>query len=257
MPCPGIFAAAAFRQAHPMIRFRTHLGLCLFTVSLVCSGRNLDAQIQGAGGAAVGQRRPLTEGASSPKAQYGLEPGDTVDVSFRFTPEFNEELVVGPDGHAFVRAAGDLQVAGLTLPQLQKKIVEASAARLVDPEVVVMLKDFDKPHVFISGEVNTPGRLDLRRPTTALQAILASGGPKEDAALSRVLLFRRIDADTAEVHVLRLDSYTRRSREQNDMLLEPGDMLLVRHDVPSRIERYIKLVNLGFYLNPLQSVTAF
>ena len=84
-----------------------------------------------------------------------------------------------------------------------------------------------------------------------------SGGPKDDAALNRVLLFRRIYAETAEVHMLRLGRYSKRSRGENDMLLEPGDMVLVRHDVPSRIERFVKMANLGFYLNPLQNVTMF
>ena len=148
-------------------------------------------------------------------------------------------------------------MAGLTLPELHDVILREAASKLVDPEIEVSLKDFDRPHVFVSGEVNTPGRMDLRRPTTALQAILASGGPKEDAALSRVLLFRRIDADTAEVHVLRLNRYNTGARAQNDMLLQPDDIILVRHDLPSRIERYIKLFNVGLYLNPLQNVTQF
>lgn len=229
------------------------LALCVASGLSASAG----AQVQGAGTAPVGQRRPLTQAPGATRRPYTLQPGDTVDVSFRFTPEFNETLVVGPDGHAFLKAGGDVAVAGLTLPQLQERVAKAATSRLVDPEVVVTLRDFDKPHVVVAGEVNTPGRLDLRRPTTALQAILASGGPKDDAALSRVLLFRRIDADTAEVHVLRLDKFTRQARERNDMLLEPDDMLLVRHDVPSQIERYIKLVNLGFYLNPLQSVGTF
>ncbi len=217
----------------------------------------LGAQIQGAGGAPVGQRRPLSEAPKSMGAAYVLRPGDTVDVVYRYTPEFNETLVVGPDGHAFVKAAGDMQLGGLTVLQLQARITTASAAKLADPEIAVTLKDFDKPHIFVAGEVNTPGRMDLRRPTTALQAILSSGGPKDDAAMGRVLLFRRIDAETAEVHVLRLDKYTRRAREGNDMLLEPDDMLLVRRDLPSQIERYMKLANIGFYLNPLQNVGTF
>ena len=234
-------------------------GLLLSFACLVLGGgaARLDAQIQGAGNAPVGQRRPLTEPPKANRTAYTLQPGDTVDVAYRYTPEFNETLVVGPDGHASIKAAGDMQVGGLTLPQLQQGIRTASLAKLADPEVVVTLKDFDKPHIFVAGEVNTPGRLDLRRPTTALQAILASGGPKDDAAMGRVLLFRRIDADTAEVHVLRLDKYTRHAREGNDMLLEPDDMLLVRHDIPSYIERYIKLANVGFYLNPLQNLGTF
>lgn len=231
--------------------------LALVFLVAVDGAAGLGAQIQGAGSAPVGQRRPLTEAPRSAAAAYALRPGDTVDVVYRYTPEFNETLVVGPDGHAFVKAAGDMQLGGLTVLQLQSNITTASAAKLADPDVAVTLKEFDKPHIFVAGEVNTPGRMDLRRPTTALQAILASGGPKDDAAMGRVLLFRRIDADTAEVHVLRLDKYTRHAREGNDMLLEPDDMLLVRHDLPSQIERYMKLANIGFYLNPLQNVGTF
>lgn len=236
-----------------------NFGLLLALVAVVAAGNvsGLRAQIQGAGTAPVGQRRPLTEAPRSTAAAYALRPGDTVDVVYRYTPEFNETLVVGPDGHAFVKAAGDMQMGGLTVLQLQSNITSAAAAKLADPDVAVTLKEFDKPHIFVAGEVNTPGRLDLRRPTTALQAILASGGPKDDAAMGRVLLFRRIDADTAEVHVLRLDKYTRHARERNDMLLEPDDMLLVRHDLPSQIGRYMKLANIGFYLNPLQNIGTF
>ncbi len=216
------------------------------------------AQIQGAGAALTGPRRPLPSPASAGSAlTYVLQPGDIVVLNFRFTPEFNEEAIIGPDGHTMLKSAGNLQAAGLTVSELQEDVVKASAPKLVDPEVVITLKDFDKPHIVVAGEVNTPGRQDLRRPMTVLQAILASGGPKDDAAMGRVLLFRRLDADTAEVHVLQLAHYGARAREKNDMLLQPNDMILVRHDLPSQIERYIKLFNVGFYLNPLQSIGSF
>ncbi len=198
-----------------------------------------------------------TSGQIDRSAAYVLEPGDLVDVTFRFTPEFNDEVAIGPDGRAFFKSAGDIKAAGLTVSELKAQIVDGSRQRLVDPEVVVSLKDFDRPHVIVAGEVNTPGRQDLRRPTTVLQAILASGGPKEDAALSRVLLFRRIDSATAEVHILRLNDYSQRALQRNDLLLQPGDMILLRRDLPSRIDRYVKLVNLGLYLNPLQNVNLF
>ena len=216
------------------------------------------AQIQGAGTAITGPRRPLPVPANAATAPaYLLQPGDIVVLNFRFTPEFNEEVVIGPDGHTVLKSAGNVQAAGLTVSELQEDVLKSSSAKLVDPEVVITLKDFDKPHIVVAGEVNTPGRQDLRRPTTALQAILASGGPKDDAAMGRVLLFRRLDADTAEVHVLQLAHYGAHAREKNDMLLQPNDMILVRHDLPSRVERYIKLFNVGFYLNPLQSLSAF
>lgn len=215
------------------------------------------AQIEGAGAALTGPHRPIVDPNAPPRPLYRLQPGDTIDVSYRYTPELNDEVVIGPDGRASLKAAGEVSAAGHTVSDLQVAIVRASANKLVNPEVAVTLKDYDRPHVFVAGEVNTPGKLELRRPTTALQAILASGGPKDDAALSRVLLFRHIDADTAEVHVLQLGSYGARSRGKNDMVLQPDDVILVRHDIPSRVERYMKILNLGFYLNPLQNVGAF
>ena len=216
------------------------------------------AQTHGAGETLTGPRRALTSSENGVLPQpYALQPGDSVLVTFRYTPEFNEELLIGSDGTVATKAAGVLKVTGLTVPQLQTVIAEASKRRLLDPEVTVSLKDFDRPHVFVAGEVNTPGRQELRHATTAMQAILMCGGPKDDAALGRVLLFRRIDAETAEVHVLELAHYDRKTRGENDMLLEPDDMILVRHDVPSRVERYVKMANLGFYLNPLQNVGLF
>ena len=215
------------------------------------------AQIEGAGAALTGPHRPLIDANAAPKPLYLLQAGDTINVSFRFTPELNDEVVIGPDGRAALKAAGEVNAAGHTLTELQREIVQDSASKLTNPEVAVTLKDYDRPHIFVAGEVNTPGKLELRHPTTALQAILASGGPKDDAALGRVLLFRRIDADTAEVHVLQLGHYGARVRGKNDMVLQPDDVILVRHDIPSRVERYMKILNLGFYLNPLQNVGAF
>ncbi|MGI4830574.1 MAG: polysaccharide biosynthesis/export family protein [Janthinobacterium lividum] len=237
--------------------FRSYYIAVLALTILFACRLSAHAQIEGAGTALTGPHRPLIDPNAAQKPLYLLQPGDTINVSFRYTPELNDEVVIGPDGRTSLKAAGELSAAGHTVAELQQAIIRASAIKLMNPEVAVTLRDYDRPHVFVAGEVNTPGKLELRRPTTALQAILASGGPKDDAALSRVLLFRHIDADTAEVHVLQLGSYGARSRGKNDMVLQPDDVILVRHDIPSRIERYMKILNLGFYLNPLQNVGAF
>jgi polysaccharide export outer membrane protein len=207
------------------------------------------AQTHGAGNAPTGsQRRPLT---TQPDALYTLHTGDTVVVTFRFTPEFNDEVVIGPDGRASLKATGNLQMAGLTLPELEQKIVLGSAEKLVSPEVAVTLKDFERPHVVVAGEVQTPGKLELRKPTTAIQAIMMAGGPKEDSAMGRVIVFRRLNSEISEVHVLKLSKYDSRTREKNDMLLQPDDMILISRDNLSNLGRFVHNTNLGIYLQPL------
>jgi protein involved in polysaccharide export with SLBB domain len=50
--------------------------------------------------------------------RYKLEPGDAFDVSFELNPEFNQSVVVQPDGFITLRGASDIQVAGQTIPEL-------------------------------------------------------------------------------------------------------------------------------------------
>jgi len=195
---------------------------------------------------------PLDKQAAPP-AYYTVHPGDVLVITFRYTPEFNDEVTVGPDGRAVLKATGDITLAGHTLPEIQQQIISDSADKLVNPDVTVSLKSFEPPNVVVAGEVQKPGQFDLRKPTTALQAILMAGGPKEDSAMNHVYLFRRINSDTAEVHVLRLGRYDANTRAKNDLLLQPGDMILVNRDALEKIGRFIKVFNLGVYFNPSSS----
>jgi polysaccharide export outer membrane protein len=181
---------------------------------------------------------------------YTISPGDVLDVAFRWTPEFNQTVTVQPDGHTTLLATGDVNVAGMTMQQLHDEIAKRSADKLLDPEFTVMVKESDKPHFVVAGEVATPGRYDLRTATTALQAVLLAGGSKEGGDMSHVLLFRRLNADTAEVHRLNFGNLGH-GKPASDMLLQPGDMLLVSRDKLDKIGRFVKTFNLGVYFNPI------
>ena len=201
------------------------------------------------------RRRPLECAgfacAAADPGPYVVQAGDVVTVTFRFTPEFNDEVVIQPDGHATLKATGDIRLAGLTVPEMTRAIERASTTKLVDPDVSVSLKDFERPRFVVAGEVQTPGKFELRHATTALQAILLAGGPKEDGSMSHVYLFRRLNSDTSEVHELQLGRYDGRTRAKNDLILQPDDMILVRRDALAKIGRFMKTFNLGIYLNPL------
>ncbi len=222
------------------------LTLSLLMLVLRCASAQLPTSSTGA----LQERLPMQK-QSEP---YRLYPGDTIDVNFRFTPEFNDEVIVGPDGRVTLKSTGEIQLAGLTLNEARTKITHESEAKLANPEVAVLLKDFERPHIIVAGEVQTPGRFELRHPITALQAILQAGGPKDDGALGRVLLFRKLNSEVSEVHVLQLGDFRSKNRSKQDMMLQPDDMLLVRHDNLSKVERYVKAINLGLYFDPISNL---
>jgi polysaccharide biosynthesis/export protein len=184
------------------------------------------------------------------RPRYTLRPGDVLDLEYRYTPEFNQSVTILPDGYVSLDVIGSVRLAGLTLDQAHDLIIQKARVRLRDPELNLVLKDFQAPYVAVAGEVGKPGKIELRENITAIQAILLCGGFLESARSSQVVLFRRISTDTAEVRILNLRKLKNTADLEHDVLLEPGDMLLVPRNKLEGLSRYMKLLNVGTYFNP-------
>jgi polysaccharide export outer membrane protein len=183
--------------------------------------------------------------------RYTLNPGDVIDIQYRYTPEFNQTVTVQPDGYISLEIGGDLKVAGRDLTQVRTLILTKARERLASPELNVILKEFQKPYVVVAGEVVQPGKIEVREKLTALQAVLLAGGFKDSAKSSQVLIFRKLNADMAEVKSLNFKSMNRSTDLENDLTLQAGDMILVPRNRLSKIERYVRIASLAGFLNPL------
>jgi polysaccharide biosynthesis/export protein len=183
--------------------------------------------------------------------RYALHPGDVLDIQYRYTPEFNQTVTVQPDGYVSLQIGGDLKVGGHTLQEVRNLILVKVRTRLESPEITVILKEFQKPYVVVAGEVNQPGKLELRERLTAIQAVLLAGGLKETAKSSQILVFKRLNADTAEVKVLNFKTLKRTSDLENDLVLQSGDMILVPRNRISKIERYIRYASMAAFVTTL------
>ena len=183
--------------------------------------------------------------------RYALHPGDVLDIQYRYTPEFNQTVTVQPDGYISLQIGGDLKVGGHTLQEVRNLILLKVSTRLESPEITVILKEFQKPYVVVAGEVNQPGKLELREKLTAIQAVLLAGGLKETAKSSQILVFKRLNGDTAEVKLLNFKTLKRTSDLENDLVLQPGDMILVPRNRISKIERYIRYASMAAFFAPL------
>jgi polysaccharide export outer membrane protein len=182
--------------------------------------------------------------------RYRLQPGDVIEVQFRYTPEFNQTVTVQPDGYISLEIGGDLKVAGLTVEETRRAILSQAAKRLQDPVAAIVLKEFQKPYFVVAGEVAQPGKIEMREKVTALQAIMLAGGMKESAKSSQVVVFRKINSDTAEVKVLNLKQIRQTSDLENDLTLQAGDMVYVPRDKLSKVERFMRLVSVAALITP-------
>jgi polysaccharide export outer membrane protein len=218
----------------------------IFVIALLCTSASLVAYAQTPTPA---QRPRLT--AFGAEERYALHPGDVLGIEYRYTPEFNQTVSVQPDGYISLQMGGDLKVAGRNLEQVRNLILARARVRLESPELTVVLKEFQKPYVVVAGEVVQPGKFELRENLTAIQAVLLAGGFKDSAKSSQILVFRKLNADTAEVRSLNFKTLKRTSDLENDLTLQPGDMILVPRNRLSKIERYVRLASLTTFLYPL------
>jgi polysaccharide export outer membrane protein len=200
---------------------------------------------------------PLILGAQDPPrkapgfatrdARYKLQPNDVVDVQFRYTPEFNSNATIQPDGYITLQVAGDVHVGGLTLSDASAAIAKQAGARLKDPEVTILLKDFVKPHFVIAGEVAHPGTFELRGEVGIIQAIAMGGGFKESAQRTQVIVVRRADAEYAHVKVYDVKKLMSPGNILEDITLQPNDLIVVPRNRFTKLEPLMRISSLGMY----------
>ncbi len=184
--------------------------------------------------------------------RYVLRPDDVLNLSFEFSPEFNQTAKVQPDGYITLHGVGDLYVAGKTLPQVTDQVRKAYATILYEPFIAVVLKQFEKPYFIAGGQVAHPGKYDLRGDTTVTQAIAIAGGFNQTSKHSQVVLFRRVSDDWAEARILNVKKMLGAKNLREDLHLQDGDMIFVPQNFMSKIERFIPVSRTTLYLNPNQ-----
>jgi len=199
-------------------------------------------------GAADGTLGPALTGVRRPL--YRLRCSDVVEIDFTFSPDFNQTLTVQPDGYLPLKGVGQLYAQGLTVPELQAAVRQAYSGTLHDPEITVVLRDFDKPYFIAAGEVGHPGKYELRADTTVTEAVAIAGGFTPRAKHSQVVLFRRISEETIESHVLNLKAILRSRELGENAHLLPGDLVFVPQNLISKIRQFLPASSLSLYANP-------
>lgn len=193
-----------------------------------------------------------TDTKSEPQLQtrnprYTIRAADTFDVNFELSPEFNQSVTVQPDGFITLKSVGDVYVAGQTVPELTQTLGTAYGKILNDPLISVVLKDFEKPYFTASGQLNHPGKYELRGNVTLTEAIAMAGGFNGDAKHSQVLLFRRVNDQWLSAKIFNVKEMMKEGKLGEDPTLRPGDQLFVPKNMLSKIKPFIPNSGVGAY----------
>lgn len=176
--------------------------------------------------------------ATGPEPRMNLGPGDVLDIKFFYAPELNENQTVRPDGKIALQLIGEVEVKGKTPEELKKELVKAYTGQLRNPEVAVIVRSFINRKIYVGGDVNRPGAIDMPAPITALEAIMQAGGfDYRRAEVSNVVIIRHIDGKR---YGCALDLTPALSgKEFKPFFLEPQDIVYVPRTKISQVGLWI------------------
>jgi polysaccharide export outer membrane protein len=182
--------------------------------------------------------------------RYRLRKGDSFDLDFALSPEFNQTVAVEPDGYVTLKGVGSIFVEGQTVPELTETVKVAYKKTLNDPIITIALKNFEMPYFIASGQVGKPGKYDLRGDLTVAEGVAIAGGFNDKAKHSQVVLFRPLAGGGYEAKLLNVKKLLATRNLSEDVQLQPGDMLYVPQNALSKIRPFLPTSSMGAYYNP-------
>jgi len=180
-----------------------------------------------------------TQPASYPMKEYLIQTGDQLDIKFFYNPELNEQAIVRPDGRISLQLAPEITAAGLTPAQLTDVLVKSYEKELANPGITVMVRSFSSQRVYVDGEVNKPGMVNLAGPLTVLQSIAEAGGFKDTAKPSQVIVIRKTQDSKPLAIAVNLEDVRNAAFGSQDILLAPYDIVYVPKSAVANVNQFV------------------
>lgn len=154
---------------------------------------------------------------------YIIGAGDTMQIDLWGGVTQTMTRMVNREGRIFLPEAGSIDVAGLSLAQVQNVIEGALKKEYRNAQVAVTVSTLRSVRVYVVGDVQRPGGYDVSSLATPVSALYAAGGPTAAGSLRMLLHYRgaqlleKVDLYDFLLHGIRAKSAP----------FESGDTLLV------------------------------
>jgi len=154
---------------------------------------------------------------------YVIGAEDVIFIKVWRDNDVSGQFLVRPDGRISVPLIGDVTASGRTPEQLEKDIADRLSKFIREPQVNVGILAVGSKKYFILGEVNKPGSFPLVVPTNVLEALVNAGGFRDFANETKILILRG-----DKVFTFNYKQVTRGKKTEQNILLEPGDKIIVK-----------------------------
>lgn len=159
------------------------------------------------------------------RSSYVIGPMDELDINVWKQPNVSSEEDVRPDGKISLPLLNDVQAAGYTPMQLAARITKKLEKFVTDPQVTVTVVQANSWRIFVLGQVNRPGPIQLFPGMTVLQAIASAGGLTPYAKKKKIYVLRKVQEGEKRLKF----NFKRASRglSAGGITLKPDDTIFV------------------------------
>ena len=169
---------------------------------------------------------PLYDTELVPYRSVKLREGDVLSISFPGSPNLNVTAQpIRRDGTISLQLVGEVAAAGKTPAELEKELLKLYEPQLSLKQISVTVQSSAYP-VFVTGSVLHPGKIQVDRPITDLEAIMEAGGFDPLKANMRAVVVLRYE-DGQLKHIIRNLKRVLEGKSSLLLTLRPSDIVYV------------------------------
>ncbi len=163
---------------------------------------------------------------------YYLGTGDVLQLSVFQVPELNTKVRINERGNIVLPIIGMLEVQGLTIPELEERLVEKlQADYLQNPQVSVFVDEYRSQQITVMGAVKNPNVYSVRQSRSVFEMLSLAGGVTPNAGDLIRIETQQVDPQTGQLVkrnlLLSLSKLLQGQDEASTIRLNGGDSLLV------------------------------
>jgi polysaccharide export outer membrane protein len=159
--------------------------------------------------------------------EYKIGAGDVLKITVWHEPDASvPTAVVLPTGRISVPLLHEVDVDGLTVPQLEKLLTERFSSLINTPEVSVVVLGMNSKKIYMTGKVKKEGPLPYIYEMTVMQALTEAGGVTDYAKKKNIYVLRTENGKQFKIPFDYAAVLKGEHLETNIQLI-PGDMIVV------------------------------
>jgi polysaccharide export outer membrane protein len=156
---------------------------------------------------------------------YIIGATDVLMISVWKEPDLTNSLPVRADGMISMPLLNDVQAAGLTPMQLAASVTEKLKKFVAEPHVTVVVTQMNSQRIFVTGEVQHSGGINLTPEMTVLQALATAGFTQ--FANTKGIYVLRTENGQSKRYPVNYKKLIKGEGSDKNLLLKPGDTIVV------------------------------